>query len=282
MKQVPMRILWTRKRELLHYAFPTNAISATAFYLIIGGTITLLIAWLLALYSRRFDPAITEKYFYVENGSIWNIDIMFLPGEVRIKSLRGAYVIDDQQVDFALRVEDPELVSLDASLAPQESEKEAFVFEISGRIVCTASNRKRLYYKWIYPSASLPSDSSLARDGIFIDKAYGLPLLCLRSREHLAAISGSNLLDSKVYDGYVLKRGLHGIASIVLPYRPIVTGFMANTIIYGIVLFVIVVGIKTIKAARCMRRGLCVSCRYQLDGIVSPRCPECGMNIHGN
>lgn len=69
-------------------------------------------------------------------------------------------------------------------------------------------------------------------------------------------------------------RGLPQTAS--LPYCPRWPGFIANTLFYAALWWLLFTGLITARAARRSRRGLCTRCAYDLRGIASGVCPECG------
>lgn len=62
-----------------------------------------------------------------------------------------------------------------------------------------------------------------------------------------------------------------------LPLQPIALGFAGNTVLYSSVWWIALIGIA--RARRHLRRaqGKCICCAYDLRGITSERCPECGI-----
>ena len=64
--------------------------------------------------------------------------------------------------------------------------------------------------------------------------------------------------------------------SIELPLFLVWPGFIANTLIYGALWWILFAGLISARAARRARRGLCVRCAYDLRGVSSDVCPECG------
>lgn len=68
-----------------------------------------------------------------------------------------------------------------------------------------------------------------------------------------------------------------------LPYLPIWPGLIFNTIFWGAAWFIILAptfcSLAALKRHRRRRRGLCARCRYDLRGINSPNCPECGDKV---
>jgi hypothetical protein len=68
----------------------------------------------------------------------------------------------------------------------------------------------------------------------------------------------------------------------VLPLRPLWTGLLANTAVYGAAWFGVIVALGSMssasKRAARVRRGKCPKCAYDLRGEMSGGCPECGWN----
>ncbi len=66
-----------------------------------------------------------------------------------------------------------------------------------------------------------------------------------------------------------------------LPYLPIYRGIIINTIFYALLwLPVLFLSTHTIRAHRRRartRRGRCPNCNYDLTGLASSNCPECGI-----
>ena len=65
-----------------------------------------------------------------------------------------------------------------------------------------------------------------------------------------------------------------------LPLTPLWTGLMVNTILYALAIAVLYpIGEGLVRAVRRrirQRLGLCVRCGYDLRGLDTPGCPECG------
>lgn len=59
-----------------------------------------------------------------------------------------------------------------------------------------------------------------------------------------------------------------------LPYMPIWTGFIVNTLVYAALLWLLVAAPFTARRMIRRRRGLCEKCAYPVG--VSPVCTECG------
>lgn len=63
---------------------------------------------------------------------------------------------------------------------------------------------------------------------------------------------------------------------VVLPYRILLLGFVANSIVYAICITIIIVVAERLYGAIRRRRGLCASCGYDLRLTTTMTCPECG------
>jgi hypothetical protein len=61
-----------------------------------------------------------------------------------------------------------------------------------------------------------------------------------------------------------------------LPLSPLWPGFAINTLFYAVVVWLIFAAPFKFRRWRRVRRGLCVKCAYDLRGIDSDKCPECG------
>jgi hypothetical protein len=61
-----------------------------------------------------------------------------------------------------------------------------------------------------------------------------------------------------------------------LAFRPLWPGFAIDCALYGAIWTVPVVGIGYLVRRRRTRAGLCPVCRYDLTGITTGVCPECG------
>ncbi len=64
----------------------------------------------------------------------------------------------------------------------------------------------------------------------------------------------------------------------LFPLRPVPLGFLANTMVYAALLGA-VVNVGVLARLRRPRRGHCTACGYDLSGLVSGVCPECGTAV---
>ena len=61
-----------------------------------------------------------------------------------------------------------------------------------------------------------------------------------------------------------------------LPLRPLLPALAANTVFYGLLWALPLIGVPLLKRRRRRRRSLCLSCAYDLVGTTTDACPECG------
>ena len=74
----------------------------------------------------------------------------------------------------------------------------------------------------------------------------------------------------------LLRHGASKTDQVSVPYYPLWPGFIANTLIYGALWWILFAGLISARAVRRARRGLCPRCAYDLRGVSSGVCPECG------
>ena len=65
----------------------------------------------------------------------------------------------------------------------------------------------------------------------------------------------------------------------IFPYGPLFLGFMANTLFYTAILWLLISGPFALRRVIRHKRGLCVKCAYDLRGVDHEACPECGTVI---
>ncbi len=88
------------------------------------------------------------------------------------------------------------------------------------------------------------------------------------------------------HGAFVLREGLYSPSMglierpIILPYQPIWTGLIADTIVFGGAWWVILTVPGLIRDRRRRRRGRCPTCGYTLKGLApNAPCPECGKSL---
>ena len=61
-----------------------------------------------------------------------------------------------------------------------------------------------------------------------------------------------------------------------IPLQLLWVGFTINTIFYGVLLWLLMLGLHRARRVRRRKRGLCIKCGYDLRGDFSAGCSECG------
>lgn len=69
-----------------------------------------------------------------------------------------------------------------------------------------------------------------------------------------------------------------GMGDRPLPLRPIALGFVVDTAFYSFAWWSLLLGIPRARRWNRCRKNRCVQCAYELRGIDSQHCPECGRN----
>ena len=64
-----------------------------------------------------------------------------------------------------------------------------------------------------------------------------------------------------------------------LPLRPIWPGFAVNTLLYTVILWLLICGPFELRRLLRRKRGLCITCGYDLGGAEHEACPECGVEV---
>jgi hypothetical protein len=72
-------------------------------------------------------------------------------------------------------------------------------------------------------------------------------------------------------NGWLAFRSAH------LPLRVYWPGLIANALVSAVPVFLLGVGIRSLRRQFRRRRGRCPSCNYPLVSLTSERCPECGV-----
>lgn len=78
-------------------------------------------------------------------------------------------------------------------------------------------------------------------------------------------------------DFHPTKEGITGeTEKRLIPLSPLWPGFAINTVLYGLVLWLLTIGPLTMRRFIRRTKGLCPKCGYNLRGDFSCGCPECG------
>ncbi len=122
-----------------------------------------------------------------------------------------------------------------------------------------------------------PPTDDMRRNVTFIEEARGWPMLALRadiSLTHAAQAASAR----SVKWGIVVARGdAQRTAGVVLPLRPIWSGLLMNSAMFGVIAFAVFFLPGIIRRERRSRAGRCVRCGYDLRASKRlSACPECG------
>lgn len=98
--------------------------------------------------------------------------------------------------------------------------------------------------------------------------AFGWPLECVEA----TTVYGGARFASQTY-------GALQIGPISLPVRPIWPGLIANALVYACAIAGVRYGVPALRRRWRGRRGQCLACGYDLQGVEATGCPECGVKI---
>ncbi len=65
-------------------------------------------------------------------------------------------------------------------------------------------------------------------------------------------------------------------SSVILPLRPILKGFVADSLFYGAIAYAVLFGCRDVLRGWRKHCGRCRNCGYDLRGNLVAGCPECG------
>jgi hypothetical protein len=113
---------------------------------------------------------------------------------------------------------------------------------------------------------------------------FGLPMRALEWRMYTgsrldpvkAAGEAAGLRRGMMVPWFIPTRGRWYLRR--LPLTPLWLGFAVNTLLYGIVLWLLIPGPFVLRRHVRVRRGRCPKCGYDLRGSFDAGCPECGWN----
>lgn len=100
------------------------------------------------------------------------------------------------------------------------------------------------------------------------DVAYGWPFRAMRSR-----LTILNSDKETLYFAFHLGPRFDGV---IVAYKPIPLGFAANTLIFAAAFAIPLIALPALRRQFRARRSHCPSWNYDLRGLPSPTCPECG------
>lgn len=130
--------------------------------------------------------------------------------------------------------------------------------------------RRIVVYGWNMASMSSPLDELVI---MFYDS--GFPMLCMTGRYEISLTSDEvnyfTLIDpsSNLSKGSLRPRWL-------IPLRPVWPGFIVNTVIYAVLLWLLTLAPFTARRMIRHKQGRCIKCGYDLRGTEHDVCPECG------
>ena len=127
-----------------------------------------------------------------------------------------------------------------------------------------------------------PPESPQETFPFWAEQASGLPFL---SMSWSLQDSYSNVFDSHDFTRTALRfpdvtpRWFGRSEIRALPLLPIWSGFLFNTCFYTGLLWACFIGPFAIRRKIRRKRGLCLKCGYDLQGVDHTHCPECGEEI---
>lgn len=105
--------------------------------------------------------------------------------------------------------------------------------------------------------------------------ASGWPLLALFWTRTIRCTPGTTT--EEIRGGFTRPSWLIGLhKGMLVPFRPVWSGFIVNTLAAAIAWFVLIDAIPVIRDLRRFKRGSCLACGYDLRGDLANGCPECG------
>ena len=132
----------------------------------------------------------------------------------------------------------------------------------------TPDERKRNEARALVHHVDLPSWVERPTFGMYQEThAFGWPLRCVRRRK-----VGAPQRDFLIIDRSTLTQ----VRVTPIPVRPIATGLIGDTVVYGAAIFLVVTGPGAVRRRARRRRGRCPACGYDLRGRADAACPECG------
>jgi hypothetical protein len=111
---------------------------------------------------------------------------------------------------------------------------------------------------------------------LYCEDARGWPMCALRLETEVRSwsVTPANV---ETHNGIVLwENPAYAVDRIALPLRPIWSGFIVDTLLFGVVAFVLLFGPGMLRRQARRRTGRCECCGYDLRGNTNDQCPECG------
>lgn len=156
------------------------------------------------------------------------------------------------------------------------------------RVSITFTGSDNIYRRAGVPLVEVPNkwwEWSTIRSGesdFWHEEAYGWPFRLLafriRGQEVEGAVGfGSWRVDTFSIDGRSLKMDKTGLVrEHMVPFLPIWQGFLANTIVFTLLLLVPEFIIHLVVRRYRRMQQMCIDCGYPRKGLPTSKCPECG------
>jgi hypothetical protein len=123
---------------------------------------------------------------------------------------------------------------------------------------------------------------SAAGDGAFVQEEQwigaGWPVVCLIT--HRVFDLNNLSIDPSAWHGgveVVRERPLQPLTAVVIPYTPYWPGLAINSAAFAATILALMRGFHVARRHTRGRANRCVSCGYDLRGLTSRACPECGV-----
>lgn len=130
----------------------------------------------------------------------------------------------------------------------------------------------------------VPPSESLTHGFQYQGDAAGWPLLsvnCEREGQYDRMLNVYD--DEEISGGFILQPLPPNTTDYwrdrALPYRPIWPGFVINTLLYAVLLWMLTIGPYQLRCHIRHNRGSCIKCGYDLHHADHKACPECGAEI---
>jgi hypothetical protein len=132
------------------------------------------------------------------------------------------------------------------------------------------------------PVGSSPSRAAFKtkRPLHLFDFRYGWPFRSVRMTVYLGAWADGRESDPpEMVGASTVPLSLFPDGPQLWPLRPAWPAFLANTGVFGLLVFSVIFGRCTLRSFLRLRQGRCLKCGYPIG--TSPRCTECGTSVKG-
>ena len=119
---------------------------------------------------------------------------------------------------------------------------------------------------------------------VLLQKAYGFPFRSMYWNWDSGSRRANPMPQNFLSNGMTLKPHTHNMRPSTfsldhhraLPLLVLPFGFALNTVITALLLWLLFISLVKLRRTVRRRRGLCVTCAYDLRGAEHEACPECG------